>query len=597
MRIRRRAGYLPDVFPDPMPLSTLAARLVLAVALVAAASTPTLAQRGGTGAGTPLRPVTRTTALVGARVVVAPGRVLDRATVVVRDGRIEAVGRDVRVPADADVLPADSFTVYAGFVDALGVAGVPKAPDAERYTGNRGDPPRDRAGILPERDVRDLFDPTDARVAALRETGFGAAHIAPRTGLFSGTGAAVLLRATGRGEAARDLVLTGPLSLVARLTPADGVYPSTVMGVAAVVREAFENTRRRTARGTARGAARGPRDGYDAVMDALAPVVAGERRLVLVASTGVEAFRALGLARDIGVVPVLAGLADAAPLADRLRERRVAVFAPLALPDTVAADSLSRTVVLPPSTGVAARANRRVRSAGDVAGERAALTAERREAVRRAEASPAALARAGVPFAFATFDVDAKKVLPNLRRMVAAGLAPDAALAALTTEPARLLGLSESLGTVEPGRIANLVLVRGDLFADSAAVRYVFVEGVRTDVRAARSRRGAAADTTGGPAVAVGSWSITVTTPGEAQRGTFVITGAPGALAGSLSLDGDTFPLETVVLDGADLSFAFTAPDYGRVEVTGSIAGNTFSGTAAVGALGTFPVTATRSPE
>ena len=573
----------------------------MALALVVAASTPALAQRGGTASGTPLRPVTRTTALTNARVVVAPGRVLDRATVVVRDGRIEAVGRDLRVPADADVLAADSFTVYAGFVDALGVEGVPKPPDAERYTGNRGDPPRDRAGIQPERDVRDLFDPTDARVASLREVGFGAAHIAPRTGLFSGAGAVVLLRATGRGETARDLVLTGPLSLVARLTPADGVYPSTVMGVAQVVREAFENTRRRTARaaarGSSRGDARGPRDGYDAVLDALAPVVAGNRRLVLVASSGVEAFRALGLARDIDVAPTLAGIVDAAPLADRLRERRAAVFAPLALPDTVAADSLSRRVVLPPSTGVAARANRRVRDAADVAGERAALTAERREAVRRAEASPAALARAGVPFAFATFDVDPKKVLPNLRRMVAAGLAPDAALAALTTEPARLLGLSADVGTVEPGRLANLVLVRGDLFADSAAVRYVFVEGIRTDVRAARSRRGAAADTTGGPAVAVGSWSITVTTPGEAQRGTFVITGAPGALAGSLSIDSGTFPLTDVRLDGADLSFAFTEPDYGRVEITGSIAGNTFSGTAAVGALGTFPVTATRSPE
>ena len=567
-------------------------RLALLAALTLTAA-PALAQRGGTTAETPLRPVTRTTAIVDARVVTAPGRVLDRATVIVRDGRIEAVGRDLRVPADADVLEADSFTVYAGFVDALGIEGVPKPPERERYTGNRGDPPRDRAGITPEADVRESFDPADARVASLRDIGFGAAHIAPREGLYAGEGTVVLLRTPGRDEAPRDLVLTGPVSLVARLETASGVYPSTVMGVAAVVRESFENARRRAARTKA-----GDPPRYDAELDALLPVIAGDRRLVMVAGSSLEAFRALSMARDVEVAPILAGVADAAPVMDRLREGRIPVFAPLALPDTVALDSLARGVVLPPSSGVASVQYRRVRAAIDQTSERAALTAERREAVRRLEASPAALAAAGVPFAFATFDVDAKKVLPNLRRMVAAGLAPDAALAALTTAPARLLGLEARLGTVEPGRIANLVLTRGDLFADSSTVRYVFVEGVRTDVAAAKAKR-AAADTTGGATQATGSWALTVTTPspGGTQEGTFIIEGAPGALTGTTTFDGDTYPLTNVVLDGADLSFQFTAPDFGTVKVAGTIAGNTFSGTADVGPLGSFPATATRSPD
>ena len=77
------------------------------------------------GSETPLRPVTGTTAITNARVVVAPGRVLDRATVVVRDGRIVAVGRDAAVPFDANRVAGDSLTVYAGFVDAFSEAGVP----------------------------------------------------------------------------------------------------------------------------------------------------------------------------------------------------------------------------------------------------------------------------------------------------------------------------------------------------------------------------------------------------------------------------------------------------------------------------------------
>ncbi len=564
---------------------------LFALLLVAA---PALAQRGGVPADTPLRSVTRAAALVNARVVVAPGRVLERATVLIRDGRIEAVGRDLRVPADADVLVADSFTVYAGFVDALGIEGVPKPPERERFTGNRGDPPRERAGVTPERDVRETFDPTDGRVAALRALGFTAAHVAPRDGLLSGTGSVVLLRPPGRGEVARDVILTGPVSLVARLETASGVYPTTPMGVAAVFREAFENARRRGAQadGIARG---GQRPRYDAALDALTPVVAGDRRLVLFAEEPLDAFRALGLARDVQVSPILAGLADAAPVASRLREARAVVFAPLALPDTVANDSLSRTITLPPSSGVSSVEYRRVRSFRDLPSDRGALVAERRAAVRRREASPAALAAAGVPFAFATLGAEPAKILPGLRRMVAAGLAPDAALEALTTAPARILGLSDDLGTVERGRYANLVVVRGDLFADSAAVRYVYVEGVRTENSAKPPRRPASGDSS--DVEILGSWTLTVTTPGGDQQGAFTITGAPGSYAGSTTMEGGTYPLENVTLDESTLSFRFTAADFGTIEVSGTVSGLSFSGTAAVGPLGTFPATATRTPD
>ena len=563
-----------------------ARRLALLAALLAAA--PALAQRGGVTAGTPLRPVTRAAAIVGARVVTAPGRVTERATVLIRDGRIEAVGQGLRVPPDADVLAADSFTVYAGFVDALGTEGVPTPPDAERPDDlNRGEPPRALAGILPDRDVRDLYDPAEARVRQFREAGFGAAHVAPPDGLFSGQGAVVLLRAPGRGESARDVVLRGPVSVVARLTPARGVYPSTVMGVAAVVRSSFENVRRYRALG-----AQGARVPYDPSLDALGPVLSGEQRLVLVAEAPLDAFRALGLARDVRVAPILAGLTDAAPLAGRLAETRTAVFAPLALPDTVALDSLARGVALVPSSGVASVSDRRTRSALDLPAERAALAAERREAVRRREASPAALDAAGVEFAFATLGVDAADVLPNVRRMVRAGLPRDAALAALTTAPARLLGEADRLGTVEPGRIANLVLTTGDLFADSSRVRYVFVEGARTDVAAARARRGAS-DSTG----VAGTWAISVVTPGQEQTGTFTLTGEPGSLAGTTDFDGETYPLSDVRLDGDWLSFTFTVGGLGTVRVSGAVAGDAFSGTAEVGALGSFPATATRTPE
>ncbi|WP_420456572.1 amidohydrolase family protein [Rubrivirga sp.] len=572
----------------------MSVRVCLAALAVLLLVGPARAQ--GVGAGTPLRPVTGAAAITNARVVVAPGRVLERATVVVRDGRIVAVGRDVAVPFDADVVEGDSLTVYAGFVDAFGIAGVPKPEDPDDYDGDRGAPPRALAGLTPERDVRDGFDPSDARIKQLREVGFTAAHVAPRGGFFAGQGAVVLLRETGRQEAPEALVLTEPVSVVAAIDPASGVYPATPMGVLAEIRETVENARRRQAGRTAydRAAEGASRPRFDPVLDAVGTLLDGDRQLVFVAESWLDGFRALRVSQELGLRPVLAGVPDAAPLLGRLRADEVAVFAPLALPDTVKADSTALAVPLPSTTPgeVSFVTNRRIVSYRDAPTELEALTVQKRAAVARAEASPAALDSAGVTFAFATFEVKPAEVHANLRRMVRAGLAPDAALAALTTTPAELLGLGREIGTVEVGKLANLVVTTGPLFQDSTEVRHVFVEGVGYEVEAG-GPEGADPDAV---VQAVGTWDFEVSTPGGAQTGTFTITGSGGDLSGTFTSGGETSPA-TVSVAGNALTMSFSTDDFGTVTITGIITGDEFSGTAAVGPLGSFPMTATRQPE
>ena len=569
-----------------------------ALALVCVLALPARAQ--GISSETPLRPVTQTLALTNARVVVAPGRVLDRATVVVRDGRIEAVGPDVRVPFDARVVEADSFTVYAGFIDAFGTAGVKKAegPD-ERYEGDRGDPPRGLAGITPERAARDLYDPADARVKQLREAGFGAAHVAPQEGLFSGRGAVVLLREPGRYETAPDLVLDAPASTVARLDPASGVYPATVMGVLAVMRETVENARRRGASRAAFDEGRGgtARLRFDPVLDGLQPLLDGDGPFVFAVDSWLDGFRALRASGEMGLTPVLAGVPDATPLLAKLREGRTAVFAPLALPDTVKADSAALAIPLPTTTPGEASfiTDRRILSYRDTEGEVTALTGQRRGAVARYERSPAALAEAEVPFAFATFDVKPADVHKNLARMVRAGLSPDDALAALTVTPARLLGVDRDLGTVEAGKLANLVVTVGDLFTDSTEVRHVVVEGVAYEIEAGGGVAGADPDAV---VQATGTWDYEVATPAGDQDGSFTIEGSAGSLTGSITSDGETTPLSSVTVEGNVLTMSFVSDDVGgTLTITGTITDAEFSGTVEVASFGSFPFTATRRPE
>ena len=576
--------------PTPMRLRY---RLLPALLLL----TAPLARAQGIAADTPLRPVTRVYAITGARVVQVPGRVLERATVVVRDGIIEAVGRDARVPYDAEVIEGDSLTVYAGFVDALGYAGVPEPPEEENErVPDPGAPARDRAGLQPGRDVRPLLQPGHASVEALRAEGFTAAHAVPRGRVLPGQGAVFLLRAPLRGERAEGVLLTGPVSLAASWEGARAVYPSTPMGVMAVLRDLFtEAGRRRDAldRYTTDGGATRP--AYDPVLEALYPTLDGERPLFFRVANPTEAFRALHVGEELGVSVVLAGLPWSGPVVERLRETRRPVLAPLALPDTTGADTSATAVPYPSTTpgGTVFVTERRIRSYDDLPGEQSALHAQRAAAVGRYEANAATLAEAGVPFAFATLGVKPAEIRPNLRRMVAAGLSEDDALEALTVAPARLLGLERQLGTIEPGRLANLVVTDGDFFDAETEVRYVFVEGVKFDAEEDEKPAGADPDAV---VDAVGAWAFTVTTPDGEQTGTFTLEGAADALRGTITTD-ETYPLDAVSLDGNVLTFRFTQPELGDVRVTGVIGGDTFSGTAEAGSLGSLSITATRRPD
>lgn len=585
---------------DYLRTASTPARMIRRVCLAAVAVclvTP-LASAQGISSDTPLRPVTRAVAITDARVVVSPGRVLERATVLIRDGRIERVGAGLAVPFDAQHIEGDSLTVYAGFVDAFGNGGVPKPDDPERFEGDRGDPPRELAGITPDRDVRELFDVEDARIGQLRAVGFTAAHIAPRDGLFAGQGTVVLMRDLQRGEHPDAVMLTEPLSMIAQIDTAPGVYPTTPMGVLSVMRETVENTRRRGAARQAfdRSAEGASRPRYDPTLDAVQMLIDGDRQLVFVAGSWLDAFRALRASEEMGLSPILAGIPDAAPLLGRLTEAGRPMIAPLALPDTVKADSSALAVALPSTTpgGSSFVSDRRTVSYADLDNETSALTLQKRAAVAASEASPGRLAAADVTFAFGTFDVKPGDVWANLRRMIAAGLSEDDALAALTTAPAEMLGLSRELGTVEVGRLGNLVVTDGPLFSDSTAIRWVFVEGIEYEIKAADRPKPSDPNAV---VQVLGTWDFEAQTPAGDQSGTFTIEGAPGSYTGSITSNGSTDPFNSVTVAGNALTVSFTNEDMGALTMTGVITDAEFAGSIAAGAFGSLPVTATRRPE
>jgi imidazolonepropionase-like amidohydrolase len=442
-------------------------------------------------------------AFTGARIVVAPGRVLENATLVLRDGLIEAVGAGIQVPADARTWSMAGRTLYPGFIDAhadLALGGAP--PEGERDAGPVHWNPQVRAYFNAATDFRDDAD----RRAALRSQGFTTAHVVPQLGIFRGQTAVVSLGDGTVGErvlrpgVAQSLALEGSNEL-------GGGYPNSPMGVIALVRQTLLDadwyirawdTYRRSPLGL-----RQPET--NSALAALDVVVQREEPLLVEATSEEDVLRARSIAAEFPVDLWLRGSGEEYRILDALGGTPLIV--PLAFPD--APDVKSPEVAL------------------DVGLD------ELRHWYLAPE-NPARLAGAGVQFALTADGLEeSDDFLPNLRTAVERGLARDVALAALTTNPASMLGIDASHGTLEPGKLANVIVVSGDIFDDDAVIRDVWVNGERYAVNP-------------DPAVDPrGRWVIT-SADDDRLNGRLSVEGSLDRLRGTITLNGEEVALSSV---------------------------------------------------
>jgi imidazolonepropionase-like amidohydrolase len=577
-------------------------------------------------------------AIEDARVVVAPGDTLEGATVVVRDGLIEAVGRDVGVPYDAAAVEGDTLVVHAGFISGLSHAGISRSgssseeePDVKRP----GAPPPDVAGLQADRSARALLDPEENTLEDLRAAGFTAAHTVPRSGMLPGQGAVIQLA----GDSPSGMVLRESASVFAQFEGAGQVYPATDMAVIATMRQLLREAERRQVLGERYEEAPQdlPRPRYDDLHAALSPVLAGDKPIFFFTDGALGLHRATRLHEELGFPLAMAGLQQSFAATETLTEVQsegdaetadVPLFLSLALPeepddapdatpDTARADSVRPGAVSgavadttqPDSVGVGQDTTKavspqapgspfirdyRTRSYEDTDGERENLLARRGLFAERYYANAATLEDAGLQFGFSTKKADAGDIHANLRKMIEYGLSEEDALAALTTDAARLLGLSRRLGTVEEGKIANLVVTDGALFEEDTAIRHVFVDGEPFEYDA-ESAGGSESEAP--PAEDVnpaGTWEIEISAPGGTQTGTLTLEGAPGNLSGTIVVGGEEQTLDDVELSGSDLSFEFDGGRVGTLSVTATIEGDTMEGSVTVPGYGGVALEGTR---
>src|ERR1044072_5186245 len=186
-----------------------------------------------------------TYAITNARIVTVSGATIDRGTIVIRDGLINAVGANVNAPPDARIIDGAGLTVYPGLIDSYTNFALPDPPPAPSPGAGGGGffaaQPRpspggpnstEPAGLQPEVMVEDVIRPGGAELDAARNLGITPTLTSPRTGIWMGQSALINLA----GDTPQEMIMRSPLAMHVGFTPLRGTYPRALLGASPAMR-------------------------------------------------------------------------------------------------------------------------------------------------------------------------------------------------------------------------------------------------------------------------------------------------------------------------------------------------------------------------
>ncbi|HEY3404221.1 MAG TPA: amidohydrolase family protein [Ohtaekwangia sp.] len=522
--------------------------------------------------------VSRTYAITNVTIIQSPGRQVDGGTLVIKDGLIKSVGKNIAVPPEAIIIKGDSLFVYAGFIDGLSRVGVVKPREEIREKiKDPGNPPPDRAGISPYVDVRNFLNTADKNIEELRAIGFTTAHVVPYGGMLPGQSAIISLA----GKSADDMVLVPVSSLYSELTPNERVYPVTVIGVMAKWRELYRQAVQAKSYEAVYASNRSGLEppATNRILVSFNPVIDKRIPVLFKAEKFLDIQRVLALQSDLGFSLLAGDIKEGWDATTKLKASGTKVFLSLDLPEDKKKDD-----------------KKSEEKKDTITVEKDQLEKRKDEFMAKHVGQAFAYQQAGISFGFATLSVKTRDIQPNLRRMIKAGLTEDQALAALTINSAQLLGLSDRLGSLDPGKIANVIISERPYFHEKSKVKYVFVEGVPYKLDSKDSKKEES------KIQLEGDWSLTATTPQGKSESTLNITKTEGKYKGKLSGNQltETAEVNEIKLEGRKLNFSCLINVQGqqmKITIDATVEGDFFKGTVQVEGADSFPVEGKKVPK
>lgn len=507
----------------------------------------------------------RVYAVKDCRIVTQAGPAIEKGTVVIRDGLIEAAGAQVAVPEDAEVIDGSKLTVYPGLTDALGKS-LLKLPQrkfdpTKIYTGEYTEEDR---GLTPEFKALDHFEITRSVLEKYHKAGITTAQVMPERGIFTGQASVFSLSGIEKNKAVilRDTCLGVGFS-VGGFT----LYPSSLMGVVALLRQEFSDAsyfdmhQRRWSK-EMKGVVRPV---YSSKYEMLSDFAVGKKPVIFLCRNQYDIRRALGLSAELKLDYFICDMgSEGFRMIPELKKAQARVFVPLDFKI--------------PSSSIHAQK-----------GAEAREEAEKELYVK----NPALLAEAGIPFAFTSLGTDdPQSFMDGIQKAIENGLPREKALQALTIEAARFLGLEKALGTVEPGKVANLALVQGEILTKEAKVKYVFADGYKFELKEVEAKEGEK------PTVNVsGKWEIDI--PEAGLKLTIDFVQEEAALAGKLTTPFGVFDFTGGTVYANQVYFEIDLSVGGQeidLYFSAVVEGDKMTGTVVQGTEGSTEFTAKRIP-
>ena len=393
-------------------------------------------------------PPRTTIAIRNARIVTVSGPDIERGTVVIRDGKIEAVGANVSVPAGAQTIDGNGLSVYPGMIDAgtnMGLVEVPQGANGTVDLSEVGDLNPNAKAII-------AVNPHSAHIAVTRVEGITNTLTAPTGGLISGQAALINLL----GTAPKEMAVVPQVALVInypRIGGGGGGFggfqqqPANLAETLTANERQVDQIRKMLRDAEAYGHAQDayakdkslPRPDRNVVLEPLVPYVRGEQPVIFRADREAEIRGALRFADEMKLKPIILGGNDAAKVANLLKEKNVPVIL----------------------TGIFS------------------LPSREDDAYDALYETAAKLQQAGVRFCISTGDAGPEvRNLAQYAGMAAAfGLSKADAVKAVTLYPAQILNVADRLGSIEAGKMANLVVTDGDLLEIRTHIRYLLIDG------------------------------------------------------------------------------------------------------------------------
>jgi imidazolonepropionase-like amidohydrolase len=504
-------------------------------------------------------------AIKDCKIVPVTGPTIKKGVVVIRNGLIEAVGSNVPVPPDAEVLNGEKFSVYPGFIDALGTFTL-KMPQekydaSKRYSGKYTD--KDR-GITPGLKAFDYTNLSKATLTKYHRQGITTVHTLPQRGVFTGQASMFSMSDADKNKA---VLLKDTWLGIGFSSGGYNTYPGSLMGIIAFLRQEFSDVEyygmnKSRWSEEMKGITR-PQ--YNARYETILPYAKGKRPVVFLCPNQHAIRRAIKLGNRLGLrYVILDSGGEAFKTIPELKKNKANVLLTLSFKT--------------PATSIHNRFGKdeRTRAETEIYPKNAAK-----------------LAKAGIPFAFSSIGTDdPEKFIKAVKTTIEHGLSPGDALKALTIDAASILGVDKALGSIEPGKIANLLVSEGEILGKETKVKYLFADGKKFEIKA-KAEAGAK------PTVNItGRWEIT-TLGSMSRKVTMEFKQEEASLSGRMTSRMGTFEFEDGTVSGNEFTIEVTI-SFGGSEIdlyfSGEVEGDTMTGTVAFGTFGSAEFTGKRIP-